>query len=64
VTTAKPKVIFVAPQDREASVTFYQIVLRRAADHSIAVSDNREAVKSQNCEEYYCRGALKRKMWV
>jgi len=62
--TSKPKVLFMAPQDREASVNFYQIVSRRATDHSIIVSDRCEALMSQNSDESYYRGALKRKTWV
>jgi hypothetical protein len=55
MTTAKPKVLFVAQQDRETSVNFYQIVLGRASDHSINFSDSCEALVSQNSEDSYYR---------
>ena len=56
--------VCVAPQDRETAVNVYQIVLGRASDHSTIVSDSCGALMSQNSEESYYRGALKRKMWV
>jgi len=62
--TAKPKVLFVAPHDRKASVNFYQIALDRATERSIIFTDRCEALVSQNSEESYYRGAVKRKTWV